>query len=172
MAVGGEPLNPVVHVLAADPASEGLAGDAWIRHLEDHGKRGVSDLPVLSDVGAGDIQPRGAQVLAEPAGRYLTAKFRSPVVGVLLRVGVDRLVGATVKLPVGLHIAVQSKLSHLDRAGDGLLVDCRHPDTTGVRVEGVHNTYGLQNGHALHRRVFGRVGVAGTHFEMCRPGSR
>src|SRR6266545_4025965 len=77
----GEPLDQVRHV---PESGERPAGHAWAADFED----GRADRPALTDDGAGDVDPGRREVLAEDAGRDVTAELRRPPRGVLTRVGV------------------------------------------------------------------------------------
>ncbi len=137
-----EPAHPA---LLAEPAAEGLAGRAGLRDLQ----QGRADPPVLTDHGAVHVQAADPQVLAEQPRRDLAVQLGAPVVGVLLGVGVDRLVEAAVAGAVGLHVRVQAVGPHLDPPLHGTLVDRRDAHGAGIRMQDVHATDREELSHAV-----------------------
>ncbi len=150
----GEPLDPPV---LAEAARERRAGRARLGDLEERGAHG----PPLADDGLRDRDALHAQVLAEQARRDVATELAGPPVRVVLPVRVHRLLLAAVVRAVGLQVGVQPEPAHLDRPGDGPLVDRRDADGPRVRQEGVH---------AAHREDLARGGAGGEVRDGCGPG--
>jgi hypothetical protein len=119
-AVRGEPFDPL---RLAHPVLEGLAGDARARHLDHQRDRAVPDLPALPDLSAGDVQAGRPQVLPEQSRGDPAPELAAPPRGVLVGVGVDRLVATAVVGPVALGVAADPERPDLDPPADGPLVD-------------------------------------------------
>ena len=136
-AVLGEALHPV---RLGHEALERRARDPRRGHLEQQPV--VADLPALADDGTGDVEPVGVEVLAERAGRQVTAELGRPPRRVLGRVRVDRLVPAAVVPDVDDLVARQTD-GAVGRGGHGnpvavrrlsIAVTSRSPRGSGIRA--------------------------------------
>jgi hypothetical protein len=78
---------------------------------------------VLADLGTGDVDPAGAQVLPEQARGDLPAQLVGPPRGVLVGVGVHGGVHPAVMLAVALHVPGEAEALQRHPALDGALVD-------------------------------------------------
>jgi hypothetical protein len=107
------------HLRVAEPQAELEARLPRLADLELDGP----DRPALADHGAGDVDAREREVLAEGAGLERAAEPSGPPGGVLGCVGVDGLVGTAVDAPVGLVVAVD-----VDAGDPDTMVDRRLPD--------------------------------------------
>jgi hypothetical protein len=119
-AGAGEALDPA---LLAEPLLEGHARRPGRRHLADDRVRTRTDPPALADLGTADVDSRGPQVLAEEPGRDVALQLGRPPVGVLVGIGVQRLLGAAVVRPVDLGVQEQPLRADLEPARPGPLVD-------------------------------------------------
>src|SRR4029077_20276913 len=95
----GEPLHPE---LLLEPPGERPARDTRRGHLED---TDVAHLPSLADERSVDIEPCGGQVLAEDAVGQWPPELSLPEVQVLAGIGIDGLVGPSMRARVADGVA-------------------------------------------------------------------
>ena len=117
----GEPLDPGggVEALAAHPRLEGVARGARLDGLQ----QGAAHPPPLAQHRLVEVDAGGGEVLAEQPRADRPAELLLPPVEVLLRVGVDRLVGAAVEPRVPHPVALEPEPVHPDRSVHRRLVD-------------------------------------------------
>src|SRR5262249_37578066 len=130
------------------PDAEPPAGYAGFGDLEQRGP----DLPALAHESPVDVDPLRGQVLAELRDRQRSAELALPPPQIFDRIGVDGLVGASVRLPVSLIVALEIHASGGNATDDGRLPDgasnLAAVELEGTRpphVDGEHSSVGTRH---------------------------